>query len=310
MILFSVKTLKIIFLILLLITSTITIAQSSNQKSKTDQDYPEVSLINTEKRTFHSNIIKNDFELHISLPFSYSASDTTYPVLFSLDANVKFAMVSTIVNNLGTLTKEIPEIVVVGIAYPLKGLEDWVIGRNRDLTPTKVAETEEYWIKRLSRLTGRNDIDVTTGGADNFIAFIQDELIPFIELNYRVSTTDRTLHGTSLGGLFTLYTLLKSPEIFNRYFASSPSIDWDESFMFQLENDFALSHKDLPVKLFMCVGGLESEYYLTNTKKMDELLSSRNYPNFKIETHVFENETHGTTVSASMGRGLKILFNK
>ena len=66
----------------------------------------------------------------------------------------------------------------------------------------------------------------------------------------------------------------------------------------------------MPVKLFMCVGGLERVDYLTNMKKMDELLRSRNYPNLKIESHIFENETHGTTVSASIGRGLKMLFKR
>ena len=60
----------------------------------------------------------------------------------------------------------------------------------------------------------------------------------------------------------------------------------------------------------MCVGGLEREYYIKNMKKMAELLGSRNYPNLKLETHIFENETHGTTVSASLGRGLKIIYKE
>ena len=80
--------------------------------------------------------------------------------------------------------------------------------------------------------------------------------------------------------------------------------------MYKLENDFAASHKDLAVKLFMCVGGLESESYINNMEKMGKLLRSRNYPNLELETYIFENETHGSTVSASIGRGLKILYKK
>jgi hypothetical protein len=80
--------------------------------------------------------------------------------------------------------------------------------------------------------------------------------------------------------------------------------------MYKLENDFSASHKDLPVKLFMCVGGLESESYINNMNKMARLLRSRNYPSLELETFVFENETHGSTVSASIGRGLKILYEK
>jgi hypothetical protein len=55
---------------------------------------------------------------------------------------------------------------------------------------------------------------------------------------------------------------------------------------------------------------LEKESYLNNYDKMTQLLRSRNYPNFVLETHVFENETHGTTGPASICRGLKILYNK
>jgi predicted alpha/beta superfamily hydrolase len=283
---------------------------SSEENNSLDEKYPAVSLMSTEKRIFHSEIINDDFEIYVSLPYKYSMSDTTYPVLYCLDANVKFSLISSVVNNLGTLTKELPEIIVVGIAYPIKDLADWVVGRNRDYTPTKNEDTEKYWKERLSKATGRNDIVLETGHGDKFLDFIGEELIPFIESNYRVSLNDRALHGTSLGGLFTIYTLLKHPELFQRYFASSPSINWEENLIYKLEEELAASHNDLPVNLFMCVGGLEREYYIKNMKKMSELLRSRNYPNLNLETHVFENETHGTTVYASVGRGLKILFKK
>lgn len=270
----------------------------------------EVTIFSTEKRVFYSKIINDNFEIYISLPYLYSKTNITYPVLYCLDANVKFGLISNVVNNLGTLSKELPEIIVVGIAYPMKGLEDWVIGRNRDLTPTRKTEHEEYWVERLSNVTGRADIVVESGQADKFIAFISDELIPYIESNYRVSSKDRRLHGSSLGGLFTLYALFQHPDLFQRYLAGSPSIDWDEPYMYDLENNYAGSHNDLPVKLFMSVGGLESSNYLNNLKKMDELLHSRNYPNLVIESHILENETHGTTASSSLGKGLKMLFSR
>lgn len=298
--------LSLIFTILLFLSTSCT--QNPEQPTVEDQKNSEVTLFNTEKRILHSKIINYDFEIYVSLPYRYAYTDTTYPVLFSLDANVKFGLISNVVNNLGTLTKELPEIIVVGIAYPIKGLEDWVIGRNRDMTPTSVPEHEKFWVDRLSQATGRDDIVVQSGNADKFLAFIREELIPFIESEYRVFSKDRALHGTSLGGLFTLYALFQHPETFQRYFAGSPSISWDEDYMYKLENNFAASHKDLPVRLFMCVGGLESEKYINNMNKMADLLSSREYPNFKLKTILFENETHGSTVSAAIGRGLKMLY--
>ena len=297
-------------IISIIVFSSLIYSQESKDINTIQPKFPEVSIMSTEKRTLRSNIIGEDFEIYVSLPYMYFQSDTTYPVLYLLDANIKFGLVGTMVNNLSALTKELPEIVVVGIAYPLKGLEDWVSGRNRDLTPTKDSETEQYWVNRLSKLTGRDDIIVETGKAKQFFVFIKDELIPFIESNYRVSDKDRALHGTSLGGLFTIYALFQEPALFQRYIAGSPSINWDESYMYSLEKEYANTHKDLPVRLFMYVGGLETDKYKIHHKKLSDLLISRNYPNLKLKAPIFENETHGTCLSASLGQGLKYIYKR
>ena len=190
----------------------------------------EVTLFNTEKRILHSEIINDDFEIYISLPYSYVNTDTIYPVFFNLDANISFGITDNVVH-LGALNREIPEMIVVGIAYTIQGIEDWAAWRCRDFRPTSNPEKDKTWQDRLSQATGRNDIVVASGGADKFLSFICEELIPFIESNYRVSSSDRTIAGVSASGLFTLYTLFKKPETFQRYFAGSPSINWDEPYM-------------------------------------------------------------------------------
>lgn len=131
----------------------------------------------------------------VTLPFSYTQTDATYPTLYVLDANVCFGIVSDLVRSLATHHEEIPELLVVGIGHPLAGLEDWVILRNRDLSPTSDPESDEYWMWRMSQATGRDDIVIVSGGGPRFLAFIREELIPFIESRYRVSPTDRALMG-------------------------------------------------------------------------------------------------------------------
>jgi hypothetical protein len=74
--------------------------------------------------------------------------------------------------------------------------------RARDYTPTK--ET------RLPQ----------SGGADQFLAFMKNELFPFMETNYKADSKNRILMGCSLGGLFTLYTLFTQPELFSGYAAA------------------------------------------------------------------------------------------
>ncbi len=107
------------------------------------------------------------------------------------------------------------------------------------------------------------------------------ELIPFIELDFRISS-DRAIAGASLSGLFSLYALFEQSETFQRYFIGSPLISWDEPFMYGLERDFSDQHDDLPVRIYMCVSSLESEKYINNMHKMADLLRSRNYPGLVI----------------------------
>jgi predicted alpha/beta superfamily hydrolase len=266
-------------------------------------------LFRTETRLLHSDAIGQDFEIHISFPVDYFSTDTSiYPVLYCTDANRNFDLVSNIVNILNFPGREIPRILVVGIGYPITGLEDWGAWRNRDLTPTTDPEHDKSWQKTLMRMSGRDDIVVSSGGAAEFLAFIRDEVIPFVEANYRASKTDRALMGYSHGGLFTLYALFHSPNTFQRYFAGSPSLWWDDGVLFRDEQNFADMHSDLPVKLFLSAGGLEHEEMIADVKKMETLLRSRNYPNLDLQNHIFEDETHPSAYPAATSRALRVIY--
>ena len=64
------------------------------------------------------------------------------------------------------------------------------------------------------------------GGAEDFRAFLRDEVQPFIEARYRTGPRS-VLAGESLAGLFVVDTFLGSPDAFDDYIAVSPSLWWD-----------------------------------------------------------------------------------
>src|SRR5690606_10731158 len=70
-----------------------------------------------------------------------------------------------------------------------------------------------------------------TGGAPNFMAFIQTELQPMLASSYPVDARRQVLLGHSLGGLFVLHTLLKQPDAFFAYVASSASVWWADRYL-------------------------------------------------------------------------------
>jgi predicted alpha/beta superfamily hydrolase len=264
-----------------------------------------------EVRDIHSNIINQDFELYIKLPWRYFCSDTTYPVLFSLDGNRSFPLYSTmslIYETPGTNTKEI---IIVGVGYKIdsdriRGLAQWASWRTRDLTPVRSEETEQYWKERLSALLDGEDWEVQSGGAQLFLESLREEIIPFIEAEYHVSSTDRGLAGYSYGGLFTLYVLFHARDMFTRYFVGSPTMS-DQ--LFEYEKNYASTHDDLKARLFFTAGRRESDL-LVPIQRMVEHLQSRGYPGLEVLTHVFEGEGHSSAYAASVSRALCVLYNE
>jgi predicted alpha/beta superfamily hydrolase len=137
------------------------------------------------------------------------------PVLYLTDANGTFGMTVDIVRYL-QLGRLLPGLLVVGIGYPVDGFRAAQRLRSRDLTPTVRDEMHD----------GEGN-PLPSGGAEPFLAFVADELLPTIARSYPIGD-DATYVGHSYGGLFGAHTLLERPATFDRYLLASPSIWWDD----------------------------------------------------------------------------------
>src|SRR5690242_13516553 len=100
--------------------------------------------------------------------------------------------------------------------------------------------------------------DFTSDGAERFLAFIRDELKPWVGDRYPADPDDSAFYGASLGGLFATHVLLKEPSTFRRYGIGSPAYWWDDGVMFAKEAEYAKSHSDLTARVFVSVGGDEN----------------------------------------------------
>ena len=96
------------------------------------------------------------------------------------------------------------------------------------------------------------------GGADRFLAFLRDELKPWVGERYDADPDDSMLFGDSLGGLFAMHVLLSEPTAFRRYGIGSPSLWWDDWLLLRRAADYAKAHHDLPAKVFVSVGAFET----------------------------------------------------
>lgn len=157
------------------------------------------------KDSINSHILDESRIFYIQLPASYNPSNKQkYPVAFILDGEIFLPTVNDMQQYYsGGFT---PEMVLVGISNDKN--------RIRDFTPSKIST--KYGMP----------FNEENGAADNFIEFIGEELIPYIENKYPV-TSFRTLIGHSYGGLFAVFALINHGDLFANYLAIDPSMDWD-----------------------------------------------------------------------------------
>lgn len=133
-----------------------------------------------------------------------------YPVIYVLDGETQFQSAAATVERLGDV-RSIPEAIVVAIHNT---------NRVRDFTPTHIESG--YYLNREAAMA--------SGGGENFIRFLQQELLPRIDSLYP-TTSYRMLVGHSLGGLLVLYALLHHPTAFHAYVAIDPSLWWDDALL-------------------------------------------------------------------------------
>ena len=183
--------------------------------------------------SLYSQTLHEYRKIYIQLPASYNPDKKQeYPVVYVLDGEVFLPTVSDVQNYYsGGFT---PEMVLVGISNGKN--------RTRDLTTSTI--TTKYGIPFKEK----------NGEADNFYKFIENELIPFVENKYPV-THYRTLIGHSYGGLFTIYMLLKHPDVFSNYIAIDPSLDWDNQKLLKEARGILATHRYKNKSLFMSLSG-------------------------------------------------------
>jgi len=128
----------------------------------------------------------------------------SYPVVYLLDGPGHFYSVVGMIKQLSTTNGNMlcPEMIVVGIENT---------NRTRDLTPTMAKD---------------GPAAEGSGGGEQFISFMEKELMPYIEANYPTQPY-RMLIGHSFGGLTAMYTLMHHTDLFNAYIAIDPSMWWD-----------------------------------------------------------------------------------
>lgn len=186
------------------------------------------------------------FQIMVSWPLDWKADGTpkdekedasAVPVIFVLDGNAYFLSATDIARRQQFAAKK--KSIIVAIGYPDSETVYVPVRRNFDLTPPSTTKDIPQWpVKDAEGKDTKDEAGNTKywklGGAATFHKTIVDVIIPLVsaELVPGLPAWDkiktRVLSGHSFGGLFTLYTLFTTPDLFDVYMAASPSIWFNE----------------------------------------------------------------------------------
>ncbi|MFC1849680.1 alpha/beta hydrolase-fold protein [candidate division CSSED10-310 bacterium] len=237
----------------------------------------EKDIIIGQVKTINSKVLGEERPFLVYCPDGYKNTKVKYPVLYLLDGNGHFHYGTGIVSFLSN-RGSMPQMIVVGIPNT---------DRQRDFTPTKVEKRPN------------------SGGADAFLTFMKEELMPYIDQNYRTQPYN-ILFGHSLCGMFSIYSLLNTTDLFNAYIAASPWLVYDDNYV--MKQAESLLDKNFNTKSFLYVTVGDEPEIIPSVKELENLLHNMPTKNVVWQTRFMDDEDHGSITFKTIYDGLKTLY--
>ncbi|GGO65978.1 alpha/beta hydrolase [Bowmanella pacifica] len=155
---------------------------------------------------------ERQYELLIKLPENYAENpDKAYPVIYFTDALWHVELLSALT------FFQMEDSILVGISWQ-KDLDAKLIEEEG----AHASRFRDYSFAPSSN--PQSQAKYQFGQASQYLDFIRNDVIPYVEKHYRTEPANRSYFGYSLGGLFGTYVLLSQPDTFKNYMLGSPSV--------------------------------------------------------------------------------------
>ncbi len=217
-----------------------------------------------------SKVLNETRILNIHLPLNFG-KDSTYSVLYVLDgsAHEDFLHIVGLVQFF-ELQMGMPDFIVVGIEN---------VDRKRDFTFHTDSESL------------RTNYP-TSGHSAEFIQFLDIEMKPYIDKNFKTNGTNYLI-GQLLGGLLASEILLKKPQMFSHYLIVSPSLWWDEN---SLSKQAAKLSENIqsPVYVSISVGAKEHRIMKRDARKLRNVMKKVKGSKVTFSFNYMKKENHAT----------------
>jgi predicted alpha/beta superfamily hydrolase len=211
--------------------------------------------------------LKRTRRIWIYLPENYSTSAESYPVLYMNDGQNLFDDLTSFAGEWGVDefldTTLLKPCIVVGIDH----------GNNK-----RMNEYNPYDNKRFGK-----------GEGDKYLDFLVENLKPFIDENYRtLNDKENTfIAGSSMGGLISMYAVLRYPGVFGGAGVFSPSFWITDN---KIYDYIKKQGPSVNSKIYFYIGGQEGSNMVEDTEKV--LAEMKKVSGSKMEIVIKEDGKH------------------
>lgn len=250
-----------------------------------------------EEYTIESKELNQTREIMVYTPLGYDEYiHTYYNVIYVFDAQTRelFDYVSSLAN----LSRESGQgIIIVGIKAKdiieeKEGKKKYVYFRNLDLLP----EDTDFFRGRFQ------------GNSSAFLDYVQNEVIPHVEENYRVLPGKMAV-GHSLSASFLMASLVKVPELFDNYIAVSPNLDYDDYRIIKDLRQFDTRQFKSPKYLYVSHGNEGEAFGWDVESGQNFIRDSLSSENLKVAVENYPDQGHMSNFITSMGSVMRTYFD-
>lgn len=198
--------------------------------------------------------LKRKRRIWIYLPPDYAKSKKNYPVLYMHDGQNLFDNATSYAGEWGVdeyldsiFKKGKKEVIVIGIDNGLS--------------------------KRMNEYNPWKFQNYGKGEGNKYVDFLVKNLKPFVDQHYRTLKNKQNtfIAGSSMGGLISLYAVLKYPKVFGGAGIFSPAF-WTASGM---DSTVIADAKKMNSRLFFYAGGKEGDSMIPDMKRIEKEIKSR-----------------------------------
>lgn len=257
-------------------------------------------LVIAKRIKISSTVLGEDRTIYVSTPSGYNDSKDSFQVLYVIDGVSEVIGLVKYLSDYGVC----PQLIIVCIEETNPA---------RDMFPSKpkfsrgTQPTTAWYTKREDNELRVNRPEEEIGEADKFLSFIETELFPFIEKNYR-TVPYKICCGHSKGGLCVTHAFLSHTNMFNAYIALSPALYWDDGLVMKTAEE-KIAGLNFKHKLFYFdIGGNETPSTIGDAFTLAQTIKTNASIELRWRFDYLPNENHGSGTALGIINALKFIY--